>query len=1346
MPPKSGPGDEQALINYYAREGYYRHIQVVCQDSIKKYGNDPIMSFWKAFGGIMGGWVAEGMREVQGILDKRDVSVAAILLLIDAHKQSKLVDQEAVHELEARLTKEEDSAGEVAIEQAALYLWHAGRFDEARKKGDKFLQMCRDGADRSAERSVMYVRALTLRGWIDLTCGRESTAKKADKAFLNEALKSMGDNKNYEALLAMARHLSVNRRRSSDALECINMIIASNQTFLPALVEKMRVLLSMDDWDQALEVTQRIMEINPQDVEAARMVLLHRLARIGGYPQAAKRLGELIQTLDRFEPKNHRVYFECARSLCRLAGRNPLVLQQTLELVERARTLMPLSAEYTTEAGYQQLLRGDVPAALASYKAAMKLDESSVSALNGIIRCQLIDGQIEDAEQQLEFLREIQTSIGKSAELCQLSSYLAWKKNRDSQTALANLGEAIDVQVVSVKDTPISHEYFVRLNPTFLLQIVDEYLQFVPAEPKNEAEPASPVLAKCTEVLEMLAKICPGMLSVMYQLARVRYLNGDIDGAQAALQRVLKQDSTYSEGHLLMAQIYLTQSNYKMAGQSLEVGLSYNFEVREFPLYHLIKARIQKRTGLLAESMQTLNAAMALPGVRRATEEEGTSGKRSKKQSKAPVRDIPNSDRVSVFLELADSLRRLDQQHEATKVMQDAINEFSRTAEEARVQIANAELSLARGDVDVALATLGGIGPDQPYFANAKAKMADIFLHQRRDLKMYAACYKELVDRNPSTHSCMMLGDAYMSITEIDRAIHVYEEALKKNPHDSILATKIGKALVRTHNYSKAINYYVAAVKNGGQAFLQYDLAELYLKLGHADKAERVLLEALNPDSQPPSEPAAMIQDAKMWVLLARVYKEGGAPQRIADTLVRARELQTRVLVRIAREQPDQLRTQKLQTSTICFQLADHFMSQREYEKASGFYKEALTYDETSEKAMLALAKLYLSQGELDLCQQQCVSLLRMNHSNDAATIMMADLMFRKGEYESATFHFQQLLERKPNHYEGLSRVIDLLYRAGKLPDCQKFIGQATKASPRAASEPGLNYCQGLYNRYSNNPNEALKHFNRARKDQEWGELAIYNMIEVCLNPDNETIGGETFESVTDNSQSGSSEKPEAELFAVKTAEKLLKEVKNRPKSFRHQILECNALMATKLKTNIEKALTQYMELLNTERDSVAALLGMATAYMLLKQTPRARNQLKRIAKMNWNASEADDFERAWLLLSDIYVQGGKYDMAQELLKRCLQHNKSCTKAWEYMGYIMEKEQSYRDASDHYENAWKFSSESNPAVGFKLAFNYLKAKRYLEAIDVSRKVLTLYPNYPKIRKEILEKASGSIRP
>ena len=38
-----------------------------------------------------------------------------------------------------------------------------------------------------------------------------------------------------------------------------------------------------------------------------------------------------------------------------------------------------------------------------------------------------------------------------------------------------------------------------------------------------------------------------------------------------------------------------------------------------------------------------------------------------------------------------------------------------------------------------------------------------------------------------------------------------------------------------------------------------------------------------------------------------------------------------------------------------------------------------------------------------------------------------------------------------------------------------------------------------------------------------------------------------------------------------------------------------------------------------------------------------------------------------------------------------LNHNKSATKAYEYMGFIMEKESSYKDAANHYEAAWRLN-------------------------------------------------------
>merc|ERR1712196_454530 len=109
-------------------------------------------------------------------------------------------------------------------------------------------------------------------------------------------------------------------------------------------------------------------------------------------------------------------------------------------------------------------------------------------------------------------------------------------------------------------------------------------------------------------------------------------------------------------------------------------------------------------------------------------------------------------------------------------------------------------------------------------------------------------------------------------------------------------------------------------------------------------------------------------------------------------------------------------------------------------------------------------------------------------------------------------------------------------------------------------------------------------------------------------------------------------------------------------------------------------------------------------------------------------------------MLSSLYIENKKYDLALELCKRCLEYNKSCGKAWEDMGLIMEMEHSYRDAADYYENAWKYDSEASAPVGYKLAFNYLKAKENLKAIDVCHKVLKRYPHYPRIRSEILEKA------
>jgi tetratricopeptide repeat protein 21B len=148
---------------------------------------------------------------------------------------------------------------------------------------------------------------------------------------------------------------------------------------------------------------------------------------------------------------------------------------------------------------------------------------------------------------------------------------------------------------------------------------------------------------------------------------------------------------------------------------------------------------------------------------------------------------------------------------------------------------------LQLGNVAKALDTLAVIKSDQSYYLQAKTKMANIYLKYRQDRLLFAQCFKELVQNCPGPESYLMLGDAYMSIQEPEGAINAYKRAYKENPSDPMLASKLGRAYVRTHQYKKAISYYMEATANPENHALKLDLAELLLKLKKYPEAEQAL-------------------------------------------------------------------------------------------------------------------------------------------------------------------------------------------------------------------------------------------------------------------------------------------------------------------------------------------------------------------------------------------------------------------------------------------------------------------------------------------------------------------------
>lgn len=79
------------------------------------------------------------------------------------------------------------------------------------------------------------------------------------------------------------------------------------------------------------------------------------------------------------------------------------------------------------------------------------------------------------------------------------------------------------------------------------------------------------------------------------------------------------------------------------------------------------------------------------------------------------------------------------------------------------------------------------------------------------------------------------------------------------------------------------------------------------------------------------------------------------------------------------------------------------------------------------------------------------------------------------------------------------------------------------------------------------------------------------------------------------------------------------------------------------------------------------------------------------------------------------------------------------------MGVIKEKEGNFLLSAEHYNNAWAMSNFRNASVGFRLALNYLKTKKFVRSIDICKQVLKVYPEYESMKKDILEKAQKSIK-
>uniref|UniRef100_A0A7N9CRT2 Tetratricopeptide repeat domain 21A n=1 Tax=Macaca fascicularis TaxID=9541 RepID=A0A7N9CRT2_MACFA len=462
-----------AGIIYYSQEKYFHHVQQTAAVGLEKFSNDPVLKFFKAYGVLKEEHIQDAISDLESIRHHPDVSLCSTMALIYAHKRCEIIDREAIQELEYSLKEIRKTVSGTALYYAGVFLWLIGHHDKAKEYIDRMLKISRG-----------FREAYVLRGWVDLTSDKPHTAKKAIE-YLEQGIQ---DTKDVLGLMGKAMYFMM-QQNYSEALEVVNQITVTSGSFLPALVLKMQLFLARQDWEQTVEMGHRILEKDESNIDACQILAVHELAREGNM------------------------------TTC---GSHQVILGLVCSFIERTFMATPSYIHVATELGYFFILKNQVKEALLWYTEAMKLDKDGMAGLTGIILCHILEGHLEEAEHQLEFLKEVQKSLGKSEVLIFLQALLTSKKHKGEQETTALLKEAVELHFSSMQGLPLGSEYFEKLDPYFLVCIAKEYLLFCPKQPRLPGQIVSPLLKQVAVILNPVVKAAPALIDPLYLMAQVR--------------------------------------------------------------------------------------------------------------------------------------------------------------------------------------------------------------------------------------------------------------------------------------------------------------------------------------------------------------------------------------------------------------------------------------------------------------------------------------------------------------------------------------------------------------------------------------------------------------------------------------------------------------------------------------------------------------------------------------------------------------------------------------------------------------------------------------------------------
>ncbi len=725
---------------------------------------------------------------------------------------------------------------------------------------------------------------------------------------------------------------------------------------------------------------------------------------------------------------------------------------------------------------------------------------------------------------------------------------------------------------------------------------------------------------------------------------------------------------------------------------------------------------------------------------------------------------IPISVEIRLFLQLRSAYSHTGRVADAESTKAIIMERYEGTNALDLVRVSDAKDFLDANNVADAITALKMVPRGSTSYVTATELLATTLLTRRNDRDGYIQCYREVVEAAPTVDNLRRLGAAFTKAGRFTEAIDIFHQI--ESDHPGVMVTQeICAALVATRRVDEARQVYHDALFGQNTAPLS-DVRRAYIRLlldlDEFDvAAEQAALAVAVHSTLEDSAAGVEIADFSELLSEAKSHTTSGTRDVSA---IQALDRGKAMLQMTARERivdPTVKSLYRTRIADLCLALraqsAAWIASGRPIPTTAGRpeFDTPKVYLETALKecpqhvpSLLAKAEDELHRGHLKACRTACDTIIMLEPGHPGGTVMLARAAVEAGNSEEAVKSVRALVDGAGGGVDwGLViKLIRLLRRGAKDTESAEFVGfdpSADEDIVKGAHTGGFYMARGMYLKYTQRNEAALLMLDKARVDPVWKSRAMVEMAHIYLNPSCRHDMGALEEGRKTRGP------PRPETSNSRHAAGLIGKLKGMLSEADHICLE--ARLAILRGQDTEELLRAMNGLQAQDMSNVRLHYHRALVQAAQGKTPTVRSTLKQVKAMNKESGSSvpteyiDDFVAAMLVLADTYLSAKKHSVVETIInEHVLPFDPHRARAQELLGIVKEKESAYDDALEHYEIAWGLVAHKSPEIGFRLAFNYEKAGRPVDCINVLE-VLRKLGNETQQAKKLRDAACRGIR-